>query len=460
MNTLHFMKPLNGFWLFLIIPLLLITGCKKELEFTPENSQINPRKVFDPDIFTKQREPSWENFFCSINNTNYASDFYNVSLFELKSSSLNGLNLLKNQDKINYYSFDSSLYEALAEYNILGQEAILTQISNIILNINIPFPITDSKPPLSETSSQDPYTYLKQLERVFLFLNTDLIPLIPFLEENFDNTPAFPAIICALINMGEAGLPSLLKTQSLDSELQRHLGLFGMACIAQDCHLRKSSFPSEYAEEVHTVFLRYLQTPSTNHFPMDSPCYNHFENYLNSIFCLALNGLTLTSSSLEQCLFILQREAAQHPDPTVRWFALTQLGFILNHFTLKNADPVFADPLLKIAQSTEEKLMIRTLAETLLCSFEETPDEDPEYYYPFGRLADCINMTRVQLPALPVIYDTVPYATVWNFTQENDFYPYPSRNTIHSEKTHISTSYIEWSSGIKSNMLHKIFKEN
>ena len=129
-------------------------------------------------------------------------------------------------------------------------------------------------------------------------------------------------------------------------------------------------------------------------------------------------------------------------------------------FTLKNADPVFADPLLKIAQSTEEKLMIRTLAETLLCSFEETPDEDPEYYYPFGRLADCINMTRVQLPALPVIYDTVPYATVWNFTQENDFYPYPSRNTIHSEKTHISTSYIEWSSGIKSNMLHKIFKEN
>ena len=434
--------------LFIPILLILISGGYSKI-FAPENSQINPRGIIRGyhHIFATHRSPSWENFTNAICMEFDKDSYIPNNLTQWKQCSFTGFNPLHSQQNITNilglpYFVHSTFYKPLAEYNALGREAILTQVANSILKVNVPFYLTESKESPSENETPNNIENLKQLEKVFLFLNTDLIPLIPFLEENFDNIPAFPAIVCALINIGEEALPSLLKTQSLDSELQRHLGLFGISAIALDLHAIQEEPSPELAQKARDAFLRYIENPSTNRFSPDSHNYNLFESYLNSIFCLALNGLTLYSSSPEQCMPILQKEAAQHSDPTVRWFALTQLGFIRNRFHLENTDPDFAEPILKITQSAEEELMVKTLAETLLNSerkvaeFEQIIrrtlyqiDINSYYNIPFGNIVDGISMTRVMLPFLPDPYDTLPYATVWDFknfqSQYKDRYPYP-----------------------------------
>ena len=201
--------------------------------------------------------------------------------------------------------------------------------------------------------------YYSKKEKVYLVLGTNLVPLIPFFESHLAEGRNYPEAVYALIHTREEGIPSLLKTQQSDFAPLRELGLTGLTTLAQYTYLENPP-PKEISEEVLPYFKQYLSNPSSNRLPMENPDHLIFEIYLDTVRCMAIEGLFFYSRSAEDCREMILQQALQAENPAVRYYAVMHLWYLQVRFG--SMDSKTKEALQQIANNSEEEVFVRTLA--------------------------------------------------------------------------------------------------
>ena len=175
------------------------------------------------------------------------------------------------------------------------------------------------------------HLYYANKEKFYLALGTNLVPLIPLFESHLAEGKNYPEAVYALIHTREEGIPSLLKTQKSDFAPLRELGLTALTTLAQYIYLEKP--PSqEISEEVLPYFKQYLSNSSSNRLPIEDPNYLTFEIYLDTVRCMAIEGLFFYSRSPEDCREMILQQAIQAENPAVRYYAVMRLWYLQVRF--------------------------------------------------------------------------------------------------------------------------------
>ena len=312
------------------------------------------------------------------------------------------LYLINNREKLRLNSTEIKETVKLLERLDIGRTCF--DLTNRIARYNKPvFPLDDR-----EGSCAPAYLEIHQIGQI---LNTNLIPLIPFLFLQFKPNKAYPSAMYLLIHPRQNGIASLIKTQQSDAAPIRELGLCSLAAAAQSVYL-ESLPPQEISNQVLPLFKQYLAHPSTNRLDKSNSDYFHFGIYLDTVRCMAIDGLFFYSQTPEDCREILIRETKESTNPVHRFHALTRLWLLQERF--ETPDSITHKTFQEIAANPKEEIFIRNLAQQAsLCParqfFLETDMEHllPDEYYIYSKAADMtknllISLPSFQSPLLPI----------------------------------------------------------
>ena len=255
--------------------------------------------------------------------------------------------------------------------------------------------------------------YYSKKEKVYLVLGTNLVPLIPFFESHLAEGKNYPEAVYGLIHTREYGIPTLLKTQESDFAPLRELGLTGLTTLAQYTYLENPP-PKEISEEVLPYFKQYLSNPSSNRLLIDDPNRLSFEIYLDTVRCMAIEGLFFYSRSPEDCREMILQQAIQAENPAVRYYAVMRLWYLQVRFG--SMDSKTKEALQQIANNPEEEFFIRALAYNgLSCPLNRDDCENSErslylFYLANNELCRGLmgSIPTFQTPLLPLRATAVP----------------------------------------------------
>ena len=257
------------------------------------------------------------------------------------------------------------------------------------------------------------HLYYANKEKFYLALGTNLVPLIPLFESHLAEGKNYPEAVYALIHTREEGIPSLLKTQESDFAPLRELGLTGLTTLAQYTYLENPP-PKEITEEVLPYFKQYLSNPSSNRLLIDDPNRLSFEIYLDTVRCMAIEGLFFYSRSPEDCREMILQQAIQAENPAVRYYAVMRLWYLQVRFG--SMDSKTKEALQQIANNPEEEFFIRALAYNgLSCPLNRDDCENSErslylFYLANNELCRGLmgSIPTFQTPLLPLRATAVP----------------------------------------------------
>ena len=321
--------------------------------------------------------------------------FYDANIYSIYGSIEGPMSFLS------YYNDDLDKYYTNILKNPLSQE----QIDKLITEIqqNFKFPEKDPLFPIDPNTRR----FYREKETAYLVLGTNLVPLIPFFESHLAEGKNYPEAVYGLIHTREYGIPTLLKTQESDFAPLRELGLTGLTTLAQYTYLENPP-PKEISEEVLPYFKQYLSNPSSNRLLIDDPNRLSFEIYLDTVRCMAIEGLFFYSRSPEDCRGMILQQAIQAENPAVRYYAVMRLWYLQVRFG--SMDSKTKEALQQIANNPEEEFFIRALAYNgLSCPLNRDDCENSErslYLFYFANNELCRGLMEsippFQAPLLPL----------------------------------------------------------